>query len=154
MRTSFITLLGLFASAMASPAMRRQLSVCSTGSPQCCSVDVLGVADLDCAARKLFPPPDFAALSPYKYSSLRHLTDRMQPPKLLPVSPILPIFALPSDRLTCAVIFPLYVSTVLDNLDLHTDQITSSLARLFFARLHKPAYTLEDQYNSSISIHF
>ncbi|TVY16441.1 Cryparin [Lachnellula arida] len=51
MRTSFVTLFGLAASVAAVPAMlgARQTTVCSSGTAQCCSVDVLGVADLDCA---------------------------------------------------------------------------------------------------------
>lgn len=53
MRTSFITLFGLAASVAAIPArvMERQTTLCSSGTAQCCSVDVLGVADLDCANR-------------------------------------------------------------------------------------------------------
>jgi hypothetical protein len=58
MRTSFITLIGLFAGSMAMPATRvtqRQAAVCSSGTSQCCDVDVLGIADLDCEARKFSP---------------------------------------------------------------------------------------------------
>jgi hypothetical protein len=55
--TALFVLSGLIASSVATPAMsveRRQASlVCATGTPNCCDVDVLGVADLDCAVRKL-----------------------------------------------------------------------------------------------------
>ncbi|KAH8809275.1 Bhp2, hydrophobin class II [Xylogone sp. PMI_703] len=52
MKSSVITLVGLVACAIAvptTPNTARQLPVCSEGSPQCCDVDVLGVADLDCS---------------------------------------------------------------------------------------------------------
>ena len=56
MRTSFITLFGLLASAMAIPAATRvtarQATLCSSGNAYCCDVDVLGIADLDCEARE------------------------------------------------------------------------------------------------------
>jgi hypothetical protein len=57
MRTSFTTIFavsGLIASVVATPAyfQRRQTDVCATGTPQCCDVDVLGIADLDCSTRK------------------------------------------------------------------------------------------------------
>ncbi|TVY71223.1 Cryparin [Lachnellula suecica] len=56
MQTSFITMsVGLVAIAAAMPAMlapRQTVFTCSAGSAECCSVDVLGLADLDCA-----PPP-------------------------------------------------------------------------------------------------
>ncbi|KAL3427981.1 fungal hydrophobin [Phlyctema vagabunda] len=53
MRTSFVTLFGLVASALAMPATlvtERQAGLCSSalGTPLCCDVDVLGVADLNC----------------------------------------------------------------------------------------------------------
>ncbi|TGO33822.1 hypothetical protein BHYA_0225g00050 [Botrytis hyacinthi] len=50
-----VSMTALFASAFAIPAtlVSRQDAICSSGSPQCCDVDVLGVADLDCEA-----PPD------------------------------------------------------------------------------------------------
>ncbi|KAG0649972.1 Cryparin [Hyphodiscus hymeniophilus] len=50
MRTSFITLTGLVAVAMAMPAnlVQRQVFTCGSGSLECCDVDVLGIADLDC----------------------------------------------------------------------------------------------------------
>ena len=52
----FIVLAALFASAMAVPAeLNARTSVCEGGlytNPQCCSTDVLGVADLDCKVRK------------------------------------------------------------------------------------------------------
>ncbi|RDL42077.1 Uncharacterized protein BP5553_02056 [Venustampulla echinocandica] len=54
MKTSFMTLFGLVASILAMPATRlnsRQAGLCSSAlaTPLCCDVDVLGVADLDCA---------------------------------------------------------------------------------------------------------
>jgi hypothetical protein len=58
MKTSFATLFvlsGLIASSVATPAtrLRRQATaVCASGTPNCCDVDVLGIADLDCAVRK------------------------------------------------------------------------------------------------------
>jgi hypothetical protein len=56
MRTSFIAIFGLFAVTIAVPASLspRQSDVCSgaEGTPLCCDVNVLGVADLDCAPRE------------------------------------------------------------------------------------------------------
>jgi hypothetical protein len=55
MRTSFITAFALFAGAMAIPATRvqqRQAYTCGSGDLNCCDVNVLGIADLDCEARK------------------------------------------------------------------------------------------------------
>ncbi|KAF3903904.1 Hydrophobin-2 [Dactylellina cionopaga] len=52
----------LFANALAFP-LHPRASVCPTGlnsNPQCCSVDVVGVADLDCET------PDAAFLCPGK----------------------------------------------------------------------------------------
>jgi len=59
---------GLLASAilaattiLASPAVsieKRQQAVCTSGlytTPQCCATDVLGIADLDCAAPPVTP---------------------------------------------------------------------------------------------------
>ncbi|TVY34300.1 Cryparin [Lachnellula subtilissima] len=64
MRTSFVTLFGLAATVAAIPArvMERQTTLCSSGTAQCCSVDVLGVADLDCANPPTLPAngTDFA----------------------------------------------------------------------------------------------
>lgn len=59
MKASFI--LALLPVVLAAPALEsRQLIYipCSglTGSAQCCATDVLGVADLDCANRKLYHP--------------------------------------------------------------------------------------------------
>ncbi|KAJ5054816.1 uncharacterized protein L3040_001080 [Drepanopeziza brunnea f. sp. 'multigermtubi'] len=53
MRASFspiLALSSLLTSSLAFPAMlnERQVALCSTGTPVCCDVDVLGVADLDC----------------------------------------------------------------------------------------------------------
>ena len=62
MKTSFTTLFvvsGLIASCLATPAtrIRRQADVvCGSGTPNCCDVDVLGIADLDCTVRKSSPP--------------------------------------------------------------------------------------------------
>jgi hypothetical protein len=56
MQFSAITLFalsGLFATSMAKPAYRRQTNVCASGTPNCCDVDVLGIADLDCEVRML-----------------------------------------------------------------------------------------------------
>jgi len=52
MRTSFITLFGLVAVVMAIPAtkVQRQVYSCGTGDLNCCDVNVLGIADLDCEA--------------------------------------------------------------------------------------------------------
>ncbi|KAH8778147.1 Bhp2, hydrophobin class II [Hyaloscypha finlandica] len=62
MKASFTTIFvlsGLIASSVATPAMsveRRQASlVCATGTPNCCDVDILGVADLDCAVPPTTP---------------------------------------------------------------------------------------------------
>jgi len=61
MKTSFIAIFlsGLIASSVATPAtrLRRQAAsaVCASGTPNCCDVDVLGIADLDCAVRKSSP---------------------------------------------------------------------------------------------------
>jgi len=54
MRSSVIFLLGLAVNAIAAPGMvkdSRQVNVCSgaEGTALCCDVNVLGVADLDCA---------------------------------------------------------------------------------------------------------
>jgi hypothetical protein len=54
MRTSFMTLFGLVAIAAAVPA-KRQTTLCGSGTAQCCSVDVLGVADLNCANPPTLP---------------------------------------------------------------------------------------------------
>ncbi|KAF5867598.1 putative hydrophobin protein [Botrytis fragariae] len=45
-----VSMTALFASALAMPAtlVSRQDAICSSGNPQCCDTDVLGVADLDC----------------------------------------------------------------------------------------------------------
>ncbi|KAF7868625.1 hypothetical protein EAF04_005156 [Stromatinia cepivora] len=52
-----ITFTTLLTSTLSMPAnlSPRQDFICSSGSPQCCDVDVLGVADLNCAA----PPKAF-----------------------------------------------------------------------------------------------
>ncbi|TEY39878.1 hypothetical protein BOTCAL_0448g00040 [Botryotinia calthae] len=48
--STIVSMTALFASALAMPAtlISRQDAICSSGIPQCCDVDVLGVADLDC----------------------------------------------------------------------------------------------------------
>lgn len=50
-----ILAIATIASAAATPNMKRQTtSLCGPlDSPQCCTVDVLGVADLDCTAGML-----------------------------------------------------------------------------------------------------
>lgn len=57
MQFSTITALCFASMAVALPNARRQAyTPCDTGlysSPECCATDVLGVADLDCAARML-----------------------------------------------------------------------------------------------------
>jgi len=54
MKASFFALFGFAATAIAFPGAlnSRQVGLCSSGTPQCCDVDVLGVADLDCETRK------------------------------------------------------------------------------------------------------
>ncbi|KUJ20303.1 Bhp2, hydrophobin class II [Mollisia scopiformis] len=59
--TSLTVLAGLFALAFATPARHMTLAdrqatlVCASGTPQCCDVDVLGVADLDCETPPTVP---------------------------------------------------------------------------------------------------
>ncbi|KAN0117318.1 hydrophobin 5 [Hyaloscypha variabilis] len=65
--TTFFVLSGLVASSLATPAsrIRRQADVvCGSGTPNCCDVDVLGIADLDCAVPSPVPTsvPDFQAI--------------------------------------------------------------------------------------------
>ncbi|EON67072.1 hypothetical protein W97_06189 [Coniosporium apollinis CBS 100218] len=52
MRTSFLslfTLSGLFAGSLAAPTIfSRQVGLCASGTPQCCDLDVLGIANLNC----------------------------------------------------------------------------------------------------------
>lgn len=53
MKASVIALSGFVACALALPSLTsRQTSVCSEGTPQCCDVNVLGLADLDCSTRE------------------------------------------------------------------------------------------------------
>ena len=54
MRTSFMTIIALAATAFAFPTAldQRQALICSSGTQQCCDVNVLGVADLNCETRK------------------------------------------------------------------------------------------------------
>lgn len=55
MHFSIISMFALFVlETFAAPAIRRDTALCPAGlynTPQCCDVDVLGVADLDCASR-------------------------------------------------------------------------------------------------------
>jgi hypothetical protein len=55
MQYSF-TILALAAAAFAAPMeqslFERQAPLCSSGSPQCCATDVLGLVILNCAPRK------------------------------------------------------------------------------------------------------
>lgn len=55
MQYSF-TILALAAAAFAAPMeqslVERQSALCSSGTPQCCATDVLGLVILNCAARK------------------------------------------------------------------------------------------------------
>ncbi|KAI1489597.1 hydrophobin precursor [Biscogniauxia mediterranea] len=54
--TLFVTFLAT--AVMATPAKRGDYAACSPGlysTPQCCATDVLGVADLDCAAPSAVP---------------------------------------------------------------------------------------------------
>ena len=58
---NFFVLAALFSAIIAAPAnnVARDV-VCGDllyGEPQCCSIDVLGVADLGCNARKSTPVP-------------------------------------------------------------------------------------------------
>ncbi|CZS93776.1 related to trihydrophobin precursor [Rhynchosporium agropyri] len=55
--TQILALSGLFASALALPANveRQVIALCSSGTAQCCDVDVLGVADLNCEAPPTIP---------------------------------------------------------------------------------------------------
>ncbi|KIM95312.1 hypothetical protein OIDMADRAFT_171502 [Oidiodendron maius Zn] len=69
MRTSVATLFGLLAGALSVHGMtiaRRQSGICpgAEGTPLCCDVDVLGVADLDCTPPPTTPTdvPDFVAI--------------------------------------------------------------------------------------------
>ncbi len=52
----FFVVAALVATAMAAPALEARAPVCPpgllSGNAQCCSVDVLGLADLDCKVRK------------------------------------------------------------------------------------------------------
>ncbi|KAL5378649.1 hypothetical protein PMIN02_011160 [Paraphaeosphaeria minitans] len=54
-KMQFFTVIAFaFAAAAAAPALEsRQIPVCTGGSPLCCATDVLNLADLDCATRKL-----------------------------------------------------------------------------------------------------
>ncbi|KAH8591683.1 fungal hydrophobin-domain-containing protein [Bisporella sp. PMI_857] len=61
MRTSFI-ISAFAATAFAVPAKwagqslnQRQAGLCASGTPQCCDVDVLGVADLNCETPPTVP---------------------------------------------------------------------------------------------------
>jgi hypothetical protein len=59
MRSTIVTLYGFIASSLAVYGRvvdQRQAGICSgaEGTPLCCDVDVLGVADLDCSPRKAF----------------------------------------------------------------------------------------------------
>jgi hypothetical protein len=48
----FTTVLAFAVAAAAAPLEGRQAPLCSSGSPQCCATDILGLAVLNCAARK------------------------------------------------------------------------------------------------------
>lgn len=54
MQFSLITITALFGAAFALPTAveERQVGLCSSGTPLCCDVDVLGVANLNCEARE------------------------------------------------------------------------------------------------------
>ncbi|KAL2074261.1 hypothetical protein VTL71DRAFT_8039 [Oculimacula yallundae] len=56
--STIIAFSGLFVSALAFPASvaeRQVVPLCTSGTAQCCSVDVLGVANLDCQAPPQIP---------------------------------------------------------------------------------------------------
>lgn len=55
MRTSFIALATLFAGGIAMPAtLSKRTFTCSSGTANCCDVDILGVADLNCETGKSY----------------------------------------------------------------------------------------------------
>ncbi len=97
MRTSFTTLFvlsGLIASSVATPAhFRRQATdVCATGTPNCCDVDVLGIADLDCTTRKSLNF-DFSGLQ-FSQETMLTISSQLHPSQQLlltspPSAPIL-----------------------------------------------------------------
>jgi hypothetical protein len=60
--TGLFATAGLFTTTFATPAAhvdslvdRQATLVCASGTPQCCDVDVLGVADLDCSTPPSVP---------------------------------------------------------------------------------------------------
>lgn len=79
MKTALAATTTLFATALATPAFLsssqlrpRASNLCVGGvgsTPQCCAVDVLGVADLDCSARA--SPFSFPVL-PFLCSGIRY----------------------------------------------------------------------------------
>lgn len=55
MQFSPLLILALGGCTIATPAVfRRQTTVCASGTPQCCDVNILGIADLDCSTRMSF----------------------------------------------------------------------------------------------------
>ncbi|KAG9233865.1 Bhp2, hydrophobin class II [Amylocarpus encephaloides] len=67
MQFTLITITSLMATALAIPSQlasnhqARQVGLCASGTPQCCDVNVLGVADLNCETPPTLPTtiPDF-----------------------------------------------------------------------------------------------
>lgn len=49
----YTTVLAFAVAAFAAPLDERQVGLCSSGNPVCCATDVLNLANLDCAPRKL-----------------------------------------------------------------------------------------------------
>lgn len=47
----YLAILALAAAAFAAPLEERQVGLCSSGTPQCCATDVLGLAVLNCDTR-------------------------------------------------------------------------------------------------------
>ncbi|PQE26870.1 hypothetical protein CJF31_00003587 [Rutstroemia sp. NJR-2017a BVV2] len=63
---TIIAFTALITSTLAMPATltTRQVGLCSAGTPQCCDVDVLGIADLDCETPPSVPTDieDFSSI--------------------------------------------------------------------------------------------
>lgn len=55
--SKIIAVFGLLSTSLAvavpAVASRQTVFACGTGTAQCCDVDVLGIADLDCTTREL-----------------------------------------------------------------------------------------------------
>jgi hypothetical protein len=53
MQFTITAIISMAAIAFAAPLDERQLGLCTSGNPVCCATDVLNLANLDCAPRKL-----------------------------------------------------------------------------------------------------